>query len=125
MKNSLNNLIKKISDKNQEYYDTEIDKLEVYVEESLMRLHDEFKRKEEELAKVQRKKQRAATFDERQALRKEAHKIELAYSHLVDKIVLEKKRLFEEKEKEIKRFEKKLGLKIKKTCIAKALWVLE
>lgn len=122
---TLNGLSQKISEKNQEYYDTELDKLEIYIEEALMRLHDEFKKKEEELAKVQKRKQRAATFEERQVIRKEVHKIELAYSHLVDKIVLEKKRLFEEKEKEIKKFEKKLELKIQKTCVAKALWVME
>jgi len=122
---ALHSLSQKVSEKNQKYYDAELDRLEVYIEEALMRLHDEFKKKEEDLARVQKRKQRAATFEERQTIRKEVHKIELAYSQLVDKIVLEKKRLFEEKEKEIKKFEKKLELKIQKTCVAKALWMME
>ena len=34
----------------------------------------------------------------------------------------EKKRLFEEKDKEMKRLEKKLKLQVKQECVARACW---
>ncbi len=121
----LDKLSEKISMKNEGYYDAEFDKLELYSEEVLMRLHDEFKEKESELNEAKRKKQRALSFEERQVARKEIHKLELSYSHLADKIAEEKKRLFEEKDREMKKLEKKLKLKVKKTCIARAWWEME
>ncbi len=41
------------------------------------------------------------------------------------KINLEKKRLFEEKDKELKNLEKKLKLKVEKEMIAQAFWRME
>jgi len=115
----------KVSLRNEEYYDAELDKLETYSEEVLMRLYDELKEKENELNEARKKKQKAMTFEDRQKARKDIHRLELAYSHLADKIAQEKKRLFEEKDREMKRLEKKLHLKIQKTCIATAWWKME
>lgn len=115
----------KVSLRNEEYYDAELDKLETYSEEVLMRLYDELKEKESELNEARKKKQKAMTFEDRQKARKDIHRLELAYSHLADKIAQEKKRLFEEKDREMKRLEKKLHLKIQKTCIATAWWKME
>jgi ERCC4-related helicase len=120
-----NSLSEKIGIRNEEYYEAELDKLELYSEEVLMRLYDELKDREEELNEAKKRKQRALTFDERQKARKEIHKLELAYSHLADKIAQEKKRLFEEKDGEMKKLEKKLKLKVQKACIAKAWWEME
>lgn len=122
---TLRGLSQKIGERNEEYYDAELDRLDVYAEESLMKLQDELKKQREELAEARQRKQKAETFDERQSMRKEIHKLELAYSQLSDKIAAENKRLFEEKDKEMKTLEKKLNLRIQKTCIAKALWVME
>lgn len=119
------NLSEKIGVRNEEYYDAELDKLELYTEEVLLRLYDEIKEKEAELNEAKKKKQRALSFEDRQDARKNIHKLELAYSHLADKIAAEKKRLFEEKDKEMKMLEKKLKLKVQKTCIAKAWWMME
>ena len=63
-------------------------------------------------------------FEERQKARTDAHRLELAYSNLTDKIAQEKKRLFEEKDKEMKKLEKKLEIKFKKACVAKTWWVM-
>lgn len=120
-----NNLFKKISVRNEEYYDAELDRLEVYTEEMLMKFYDDLKKKEEEIAEAKKKKQRAMTFEDRQKSRKDIHKLEKEYSHLADKIAQEKKLLFEEKDKEMKKLEKKLKLKVQKECIAKAWWIME
>lgn len=125
MSGVLHSLAEKIGIKNEGYYDAEFDKLELYSEEVLMHLHDELKEKEKELDTAKKRKQRALSFEERQDARKNIHKLELAYSHLADKIAQEKRRLFEEKDKEMKRLEKKLKLGIQKTCIAKTVWVME
>ncbi|MFQ5901263.1 MAG: SNF2-related protein [Thermodesulfobacteriota bacterium] len=116
------NLKNRIEMRNEEYYEKELDKLDSYSEEVLMKLHDDIKKKEDELEIAKRKKQRAMTFEERQDVRKEIHKLEREYSRLVDKVAVEKKRLFKEKDREIKRLEKKLKLKTQVTCIARALW---
>ena len=52
----LKKLAEKISIRNEEYYDAEFDKLELYAEETLMRMHDELKEKEDELAAAKRKR---------------------------------------------------------------------
>jgi hypothetical protein len=44
---------------------------------------------------------------------------------MMDKINLEKKRLFEEKDRELKNLEKKLKLKVEKEKIAQAFWRME
>jgi len=69
--------------------------------------------------------QRAMTFEDRQKSRKDIHKLEKEYSHLADKISMEKKRLFEEKDNEMKKLENKLKIKMLKSCIAKAWWKME
>ncbi len=117
-----NNLSEKIGVRNEEYYDAELDKLELYAEEVLLKLYNELKEKEAELSEAKRKKQRALNFEERQEARKNIHKFEMSYSHLADKIAQEKRQLFEEKDREMKGLEKKSKLKVQKTCIAKACW---
>lgn len=120
-----NILLEKASLRNEEYYDAEFDKLEQYADEVLLRLYDELKAKEIEIAEAKKRKQRSLRFEERQKARTDIHKFELAYSNLSDKVAHEKKRLFEEKDKEMKKLEKKLNIKVQKTCIARAWWVLE
>ncbi len=119
------NLSGKIGVRNEEYYDAELDKLELYSDEVLLRLYNELKEKEAELNEAKKKKQRALNFEERQEARKNIHKLELGYSHLADKIAQEKKKLFEEKDREMKGLEKKLKLKVQKICVAKAVWFME
>ena len=120
-----NNLLEKISVRNEEYYDFELDKLEVYAEEMLMKFYDDLKKKEEEITEAKKRKQRAITFEDRQKARKDIHKLEKEYSRLADKIANEKRRIFEEKDKEMKQLEGKLKLRIQKSCVAKALWKME
>jgi SNF2 family DNA or RNA helicase len=120
-----NNLLEKISVRNEEYYDAELDRLEVYAEEMLMKFYDDLKKKEEEITEAKKRKQRAMIFEDRQKSRKDIHKLEKEYSHLADKISMEKKRLFEEKDNEMKKLENKLKIKMLKSCIAKAWWKME
>lgn len=42
--------------------------------------------------------------------------------NLKEKMAFRTRRLFEEKEKEAKRLEKKLRLKVQRTCIARTVW---
>lgn len=121
----LRGLTQKIGERNEKYYDAELDRFEVYAEESLLKLRDELKKKDEELAETRKRKQKVETFDERQAIRKEIHKLELDYSKLSEKIAAENKRLFEEKDKEMKKLEKKLNLRVQKSCIATTIWHME
>lgn len=120
-----NNLLEKISVRNEEYYDVELDRLEVYTEEMLMQFYDDLKKKEEEITEAKKRKQRAVAFEDRQKARKDIHKLEKEYSRLADKIAQEKKRLFEEKDNEMKKLENKLKIKVLKSCIAKAWWKME
>jgi len=120
-----NNLLEKISVRNEEYYDAELDRLEVYAEEMLMQFYDDLKKKEEEITEAKKKKQRTVTFEDRQKARKDIHKLEKEYSRLADKIAHEKRRLFEEKDNEMKKLENNLKIKMQKSCIAKAWWKME
>lgn len=59
------------------------------------------------------------------AARKEVQRLEQEYSKMVDKIAVEKKKLFEEKDQELKSLEKKLKIKVERELIAQALWRME
>jgi SNF2 family DNA or RNA helicase len=118
-------LSKRIALKNQEYYDNEIDKFELYSEEVLMKLYNEFKEKDAELAEMKKLKQKATSFEEKKSIRDKIYKLEQACSHITDKIAKERKLLLERKGAEMKRLEKKLQLKIIKKCIAQTLWKME
>lgn len=115
-------LEEKISRRNEEYYERELDKLEIYSEEILMSLHESLQKKETEINDAKKKRLSSKTFEERRTLRKEIHKLEKEYSRLADKIAQEKKKLFQEKETEMKRLDKKLKINVSKICIAKAGW---
>ena len=45
--------------RNEEYYDRELDKLEIYSEEALLQIQDELKKIETEWKEAKRKRQRA------------------------------------------------------------------
>ena len=115
-------LEKEIGHRNEEYYDRELDKLDLFSEEALMKMQDDLRRKEEEYREAKRKRQRALSFEERQQARKEINKLEQEYSHLADKIAEEKKKLFEEKNEAIKRLEKKLKLRVDRKIVCTAFW---
>ena len=59
------------------------------------------------------------------AARKEVQRLEQEYSKMVDKIAVEKKKLFEEKDQELKSLGKKLKIKVESELIAQALWRME
>jgi hypothetical protein len=44
---------------------------------------------------------------------------------MVDKIAIEKKKLFQEKDQELKQLEKKLKMKVERESIAQAFWRME
>ena len=113
---------KEIGHRNEEYYDRELDKLDLFSEEALMKMQDDLKSKEEEYREAKRKRQRALSFEERQHARKEINKLEQEYSHLADRIAEEKKKLFEEKNEAVKRLEKKLKLKVDRKIVCSTFW---
>jgi hypothetical protein len=59
------------------------------------------------------------------ASRKEVQRLEQEYSKMVDKIAVEKEKLFEEKDQELKSLEKKLKIKVEGELIVQALWRME
>lgn len=118
-------LAKEIGLRNEEYYEKELDILETYSEEAVLKMQDDLYKIEDNWREVKKKRQRGLSFDERMAAREEARKLELEYSRMLDKIGVEKKRLFEEKHRNLKELDKKLQLKIEKEKIAQAFWKME
>lgn len=111
--------------RNEEYFENEMDKLEIYSEEAVFKMQDDLKKIEDAWKDAKRKRQKASSFDERMIARKEVQRLEQEYSRIVDKIANEKKRLFEDKDKELKELEKKLKLKVLKEVISQARWRME
>lgn len=87
-----------------------------------MELTDELRKKEAELGDAKKRKLRVQSFEDKSKARKEILNLEKECSNITEKLAHEKRRLFEEKEKEAKRLEKKLNLKVQRTCIARAVW---
>lgn len=118
-------LMKEIGVRNEEYYEREMDKLELYSEEAVLKMQDDLKKIEDTWKEAKGKRQRSLSFEERMFARKEVQRLEHEYSKMADKIAIEKKRLFEEKDKELKSLEKKLKIKVKKESVAQAYWRME
>ncbi|MBZ0157215.1 MAG: hypothetical protein K8I29_13520 [Alphaproteobacteria bacterium] len=57
--------------------------------------------------------------------RKEVQRLEQEYSKMTDRIAAEKKRLFQEKDRELRELEKRLKLKVEREMIAQAAWRME
>lgn len=115
-------LMKEIGTRNEEYYEREMDKLELYSEEAVLKMQDDLKKIEDAWKEAKSKRQRSLSFEDRMSARKEVQRLEHEYSKMADKIAIEKKRLFEEKDKELKNLEKKLKISVEKELIAQACW---
>jgi len=85
-------------------------------------MQDELKKVEDAWKESKKKRQKSLSFEERMAARKEVQRLEQEYSKMVDKIAAEKKKLFEEKDQELKGLEKKLKIKVERELIAQAPW---
>ncbi|MBI4228423.1 MAG: SWF/SNF helicase family protein, partial [Deltaproteobacteria bacterium] len=118
-------LMKKIGVRNEEYYEREMDKLELYSEEAVLKMQDDLKKIEDAWKEAKSKRQRSLSFEERMSARKEVQRLEHEYSKMADKIAIEKKLLFEEKNNELKNLEKKLKVKAEKKLVAQANWRME
>jgi adenine-specific DNA-methyltransferase len=118
-------LLKEIGLRNEDYFEREMDKLETYSEEAVLKMQDELKKLEDAWKEAKKKRQKSLSFEERMAARKEVQRLEQEYSKMVDKIAVEKKKLFEEKDQELKSLEKKLKIKVERELIAQALWRME
>lgn len=125
LKNIEDELLKEIGIRNEEYYEREMDKLEIYSEEAVLKMQDDLKKIEDAWKEAKKKRQKALSFEERMSARKEVQRLEQEFSKMMDKINLEKKRLFEEKDRELKNLEKKLKLKVEKEMIAQTFWRME
>lgn len=112
----------KIGMRNEDYYESELDKLDLYSDEVLMEFSDELRKKEAELAEAKKRKLRAQGFEEKKKAREDILKLEKECGNITEKLAHEKRRLFEEKEKEGKRLEKKLKLKVQRACVARGVW---
>ena len=118
-------LLKEIGLRNEDYFEREMDKLDIYSEEAVLKMQDELKKFEDAWKEAKKKRQKSLSFEERMAARKEVQRLEQEYSKMVDKIAVEKKKLFEEKDQELKSLEKKLKIKVERELIAQALWRME
>lgn len=118
-------IMKEIGVRNEEYYEREMDKLELYSEEAVLKMQDDLKKIEDAWKEAKSKRQRSLSFEERMSARKEVQRLEHEYSKMADKIAMEKKRLFEEKDRELKNLEKKLKIRVEKELIAQAYWRME
>lgn len=118
-------LLKEIGLRNEDYFEREMDKLDIYSEEAVLKMQDELKKLEDAWKEAKKKRQKSLSFEERMAARKEVQRLEQEYSKMVDKIAVEKKKLFEEKNKELKSLENKLNIKVERELIAQALWRME
>lgn len=118
-------LLKEIGLRNEEYYEREMDKLELYSEEAVLKMQDDLKKIEDAWKEAKSKRQRSLSFEDRMSARKEVQRLEHEYSKMADKIAIEKKRLFEEKDRELKNLEKKLKVKVEKELIAQAYWRMD
>jgi len=125
LKTIVESLLEEIGIRNEEYFEREMDKLEMYSEEAVLKMEDDLKKIENAWKEAKRNRQRALSFEERMAARKEVQRLEQEYSKMVDKIAFEKKRLFEEKDRELKKLEKKLKIKVHRELLAQACWRLE
>ncbi|MEW5706510.1 MAG: SNF2-related protein [Actinomycetota bacterium] len=116
-KETLSNQLKII---NEEYYDQERERLDLYTEESLMELEDKVDRKKREWNEAKRKLSRANTHEERMQLRDTVYKLEKEYRKLLSKRDQENLRSFEEKDKKLKELENKLKFNLEEELILKA-----
>jgi adenine-specific DNA-methyltransferase len=119
---AIDDLLKEIGMRNEDYYEREMDKLETYSEEAVLKMHDDLTKLEDTWKEAKKKRQKSLSFEDRMSARKEVQRLEQEYSKMVDKIGSEKKKLFEEKDHELKSLEKKLKIKVEKELIAQAMW---
>lgn len=125
LKTITDDLLRVIGLRNEEYFEREMDKLETYSEEAVLKMQDDLKKIEDTWKEAKRKRQKSLSYEERMSARKEVQRLEQEYSKMVDKIAAEKKKLFEEKDQEFKSLEKKLKIKVERELITQALWRME
>jgi hypothetical protein len=125
LKSVIDDLLKEIGLRNEDYFEREMDKLETYSEEAVLKMQDDLKKIEDAWKEAKKKRQKSLSFEDRMAARKEVQRLEQEYSKMVDKIAVEKKKLFEEKDQELKSLEKKLKIKVERELIARAVWRME
>jgi ERCC4-related helicase len=110
---------------NEEYYDQERERIDLYTEESLMELEDKVDRKKREWHNAKKKLSGAQTHEERVKLRNEIYKLEKEYRRLLSKRDRENLRSFEEKDKKLKQLEDRLKFKLADKLILQAAFRIE
>jgi hypothetical protein len=121
-KQELGNKLKII---NEEYYDQERERLDLYTEEKLMELDDKVAKKKKEWTLAKRKLIRAVSHSERVKIREEIYKLEKEYRRLLSKRDQENLKSFEEKDKELKKLENSLKYQLGHQLILKTYFTLE
>ncbi len=116
-KESLTNYLKIV---NEEYYDQERERLDLYTEESLMELEDQVDKKKREWNEAKRKLSRANNHEERMSLRAGVYKLEREYRRLLSKRDQENLKSFEEKDLQLKKLEGRLRFKLADSLILRA-----
>jgi len=111
--------------RNEDYYDQEAEKIETYSEEAVARMYAELEQTDKALKDARRRRGTASSFDERQSIRREIHRLEQEFSRQADRVVEEKKRLFEEKGQIMRNLEKRLKLRVERKLIAACNWHLD
>ncbi len=105
---------------NEEYYDQERERIDLYTEESLMELEDQVDRKKREWNEEKRRLSRASSHEEKMSLRDKVYRIEKEYRRLLSRRDQENLQSFEEKDKQLKALEGRLRFKLEDNLILKA-----
>jgi exonuclease VII large subunit len=105
---------------NEEYYDQERERLDLYTEESLMELEDQVDKKKREWNEAKRKLSRANNHEERMSLRDGVYKFEREYRRLLSKRDQENLKSFEQKDQQLKKLEGRLKFKLEDRLILRA-----
>jgi ERCC4-related helicase len=121
-KESLTNYLRII---NEEYYDQERERIDLYTEESLMELEDQVDKKKREWNEEKRKLSRATNHEERMSLRDRVYKVEREYRRLLSRRDQENLKSFEEKDKQLKALEGRLKFKLEDVLILKAKFLIK
>lgn len=114
-----------IGERNFQYVESELDKLDQYRNEVIMQLEkerDDIKRQWEE---ARRQQQRAKTFQERMQCREEAFQLERQYQAKANEVSERTGELFEEQQQEYNRLKAKAELQVDRSLIGIAHWVLK
>jgi len=117
-------LKEEIEQRNYEYIDKELDKLDHYSADVIDELTRKLQQAQHEWEEAKSRLQRAMTFQERMELRDQVFRLEHRYRQMSNQIIERTSTLFEEKEKAYKDLKGKAELSVQHELVGIADWVI-